>query len=138
MILFKVPGIPRPWPKENNAISSSGRRIVYHRDPTGELRQWRELVAIMARSAIDGAMFERGSPLVTSYEFYCPKPPNGKYPYMVTKPDLDNLGYAITNTLQGIAYADDCQIVHRTETKIYADGFEPHAIIKIEELEQKP
>lgn len=50
-----------------------------------------------------------------------------------TKPDLDNLGKAILDALNGgIAYNDDKQIVDLTLRKFYSDN--PRTVIMLEEI----
>ncbi|MFH1740686.1 MAG: RusA family crossover junction endodeoxyribonuclease [bacterium] len=135
MILFKVPGIPRPWPKKTLAPKKGGGMRMVPTDVRkvkgvkvyGTKQRWIEAVRLFAVKAIDWNKqpFPIGVPVIVSYEFYLPKPKKAKYNYMVTTPDLDNLAYAVTNALKGIIYHDDCQVVQMTAVKIYADGFEP-------------
>ena len=134
-LLFRVDGEPQPWPKENRA-NRNGKIWTYYRDPDGSKRAWREKVKLACIAACQGKpvpVFVRDVPVVVSYEFYCPKTVSCKHRFMVIKPDLDNLEYAVTNALNGVAYHDDRQIVARGKSfKMFADGFDPHAIIKIE------
>jgi len=146
-MIFKVPGIPQPWPKKTLAPKRGGGMRMVPTDARkvkgvrvyGTKQRWIEAVRLFAALAMRGRdLLGPDVAVVASYEFYLPKPKRPKYKYMVTTPDLDNLAYAVTNALRGIVYRDDCQVVQMTAVKIYADGFEPHAIIKIEELEAKP
>lgn len=50
----------------------------------------------------------------------------------VTRPDIDNLAYVVTNALKSIVYDDDSQIVDLTLRKRY--GEVPRTIIKVIEL----
>lgn len=50
----------------------------------------------------------------------------------VIRPDLDNLGYLVTNAMKGIIYADDSQIVELNQIKRYGDL--PRTIVQIREL----
>jgi Holliday junction resolvase RusA-like endonuclease len=136
-MIFKVPGIPRPWAKKEIARTKSGF-VVYTRDKDKSKARWVEAIQVCARSSMGGgdSIFGAGVPVVLSCEFYLPKPKKPKYPYAVTVPDLDNLAYAVTNALKGVVYHDDCQVVQMTAVKIYAVGFEPHALIKVERLEE--
>ena len=144
-ILFKVPGIPQPWPKKTLAPKTGGGmrlvptdvRKVHGIKVYGGKQRWIEAVRLFAALAMRGhELLGPNVAVVVSYEFYLPKPKRAKYRYMVTTPDLDNLAYAVTNALKGVVYKDDCQVVQMTAVKIYADGFDPHAVIKISTLEE--
>ncbi|MDY4677609.1 MAG: RusA family crossover junction endodeoxyribonuclease [Bifidobacterium tsurumiense] len=43
------------------------------------------------------------------------------------KPDLDNLFKLVTDALNGLAYADDSQIIHTVAFKIHPDRYMPRA-----------
>jgi len=52
--------------------------------------------------------------------FYVSRPQKPKSCHVITKPDLDNYLYGVTNLLKGIAYHDDNQIVTILPTaKVY-------------------
>jgi len=145
-IIFKVPGVPQPWPKKTLRRLKSGRMImlptdvrkVNGRNVYGGKQQWIESVRLFATIAMgDRPTFESNIAVIVSYEFYLPKPKHPQYRYMVTKPDLDNLAYAVTNALKGVVYKDDSQVVQMTAVKTYTNGFEPHTAIKISTLEDK-
>ena len=48
------------------------------------------------------------------------------------KPDWDNIGKAVCDALNGIAYRDDSQIVHSEVMKVWARDGVPKIIVKIE------
>lgn len=50
----------------------------------------------------------------------------------ISKPDLDNLAYLVTNAMKGIIYQDDSQIVEKYERKQY--GLDPRIVIEIRDL----
>lgn len=50
------------------------------------------------------------------------------------KPDIDNLGYLITNSLKNLVYKDDSQIVVQILKKFY--DIEPRTVIFIKTIEQ--
>lgn len=52
------------------------------------------------------------------------------------KPDLDNITKAVLDSLNGIAYHDDVQIVDATIQKWYSD--QPRVEVEIEEIAQQP
>lgn len=51
------------------------------------------------------------------------------------KPDLDNIGKAVADALNGIAYKDDAQIAELRIRKIYNDA--PKLIVELYEIETK-
>lgn len=52
----------------------------------------------------------------------------------VTRPDLDNMGYVVTNAMNGIMYKDDSQIVSLAMHKRY--GETAKIVIKINTYEE--
>jgi len=44
----------------------------------------------------------------------------GSYPHL-KRPDMDNIGKAATDGMNGIVYLDDSQIVYMTARKVYSD-----------------
>ena len=50
------------------------------------------------------------------------------------RPDVDNLGYLVTNALKGIVYADDSQVTDLILRKRYSDR--PRTVIKVIPLEE--
>jgi len=144
MILFKVYGIPQPWPKKTLAPKKGGGMRMVPTDVRkvkgvkvyGTKQRWIDAVQLSASLAMKGQeVLALKVPVIVSYEFYLSKPKSAKRKYMTTVPDLDNLAYAVTNALKGIVYEDDSQVVQMTAVKIYADGLPPHAIIKVSRLE---
>ena len=138
-IIFRVPGTPQPWPKKELTRNRAGRPVIYARDKHGDKKRWIEAVKVAGMAAMKRQpSIEAGVPVILSCEFYLPQPKKPQHKYMVVKPDLDNLAYAIANALSGVCYHDDRQIVQMTAVKLYAFGsFEPHALVKIERLEEK-
>ena len=47
----------------------------------------------------------------------------------IKRPDVDNLAYLVTNSLKGIVYADDSQVVDLILHKRY--GNDPRTVIKV-------
>jgi Holliday junction resolvase RusA-like endonuclease len=81
-------------------------------------------------------------PVAVSYSFYLPIPKSTsrvKTGQMdrnmikhISKPDLDNLAYLVTNAMKGIIYRDDSQIVEKCERKQY--GIDPRIVVEIRDL----
>ncbi len=53
--------------------------------------------------------------------------------YHITKPDIDNLEYIITNAMKKIVYHDDSQIVRKYSEKYYAE--DPKVIIQVIDID---
>lgn len=47
----------------------------------------------------------------------------------ITRPDLDNLAYLMTNAMKEIIYADDSQIVDQSHHKRYSE--DPRTVVKV-------
>lgn len=81
-------------------------------------------------------------PVAVSYTFYLPIPKatsKAKSGQMdrnmikhISKPDVDNLAYLVTNAMKGIIYHDDSQIVEKHERKQYSA--DPRIVVEIRDL----
>lgn len=59
-----------------------------------------------------------------------------RLPYPTKRPDWDNVGKLVADSLNGLAYLDDAQIVHATTVKRWATRDEAeHTVIRIRSLE---
>ena len=71
--------------------------------------------------------------------FYLDRPSSvskGKRPYPIVPPDTDKLLRAVGDSLSGVVYEDDSQIIRVLAWKTYADNREPGAFIRVNELSQ--
>lgn len=86
-------------------------------------KEWKEEVARQIKLSLPSPypLFKEG-PLVVNLDFYMPKPKSlpKKVIDHVKKPDLDNLGKAIKDAMNGLVYKDDSQVVHLIIRKMYA------------------
>lgn len=88
-------------------------------DATKQIRDY--LVALMSEAGV--SMFAGGVPLDVEMKFYLHKPKKPKHPVMPCgRPDCDNIAKLIMDAGNGILWADDCQIIRLTVTKMYADS----------------
>ena len=92
-----------------------------------ELNAWRDRIA----NAYVGEMFD--GPVVMRLLFILPKPKSVKRLWPHVKPDLDKLCRALGDSLEGIAYVNDSQIVILAASKIYGDN--PGVEIEISEVD---
>lgn len=55
----------------------------------------------------------------------------------VTKPDVDNMAYLLTNALKGIVYVDDSQVVEQHIYKVYDDLPRTEIVVKAIQTAEK-
>ena len=83
-----------------------------------ELLPWRKLVGLTARNA--GAK-PVGDPIRLELVFVLGRGKTVRRAYPTVKPDIDHLIRAIFDSLTGITYFDDGQVVEVTARKIYGE-----------------
>jgi Holliday junction resolvase RusA-like endonuclease len=59
-----------------------------------------------------------------------------KRPYPTVPPDLDKLIRGVGDSLTGVVYDDDSQVIRTLAWKVYADSREPGAFVRVNELSQ--
>ena len=106
---YVIPLRPIAWARTAFYL---GRRITpkNYRDFKTEIRNW--AVNIGEMSCLYGPLS-----IELRFNFKKPKTVQRQYPSVV--PDLDNLVKAIWDSLNGVAWADDAQIVELSASKIY-------------------
>lgn len=126
LLHFWVNGIPKPQGSKRAFQHPSTRRIVMTESAGAALKDWR--YDVKATAAIQMA----GRPLVSqpqgvhlSVHFVMPRPtslPKTKAtPACVKKPDLDKLIRAVCDSLKGVVYADDSQVISMSLQKRTAE-----------------
>lgn len=125
-IEFTVHGRPVPMARP---------RVTMHGTYTPkECRQYKNLVATAAKSVMrDNMMFE-AEPLECRVRFIFPLPKTRKNPWATSRPDLDNLYKAVTDSMIGIVYKDDAQIVRAFIEKAYEINGDGRAEIWVREI----
>lgn len=109
-ITFTVFGTPRPQGSTRAFVPKGWSRPIITSD-NPKLKPWRQQIA-GAAVALNIQPFERDVALAMSLSFYFEKPPSAKKRiYPTVKPDSDKLIRAILDSLTGILYADDAQVV---------------------------
>ena len=137
---FTVPGEPKP--KQRPRVSVVSGRITHAYTPA-ETVAYEAKVRNAYMDAYPAALpFPKLTPLEVEAVFYLPIPASWsrkarekaeagrKTP--TKRPDLDNLLKAILDAVNGIAWADDCQIIRTVCEKRYG---EPRAEITIRETD---
>lgn len=140
-VSFTVPFAPVPWQRAGVRWTNRGPR--HYTMP--ETRAWEETVAVYARSAMRGLAPFSG-PVGLDLQFSLAIPAGWaiwKREYAdrgdvapTVKPDLDNLEKAVKDSLNGIAWVDDAQVVRVQKTKVYAA--KPGVRIEIVQLAMFP
>jgi Holliday junction resolvase RusA-like endonuclease len=117
-------GVPEPQGSTRAfAIKRKGQ-------PTGQVvvtssnkkvKPWRQQVGWVAKEAMKGAPFYDEAPISLNMNFYFQKPKSlrGEAWAKVTKPDVDKLARAILDSLTGILYRDDSQVIGLDAQKSY-------------------
>jgi len=116
---FSVPGCPIPQGSIRAFMPKGWTRPVLTSD-NPKLKVWRATVNVAAQSAMrvqcqDRA--EKGVPLNITMAFYFRKPTSVKADSKTTKPDVDKLVRSIFDSLTGVVYTDDSQVVIVTAAK---------------------
>ena len=93
-ICFNVNGIPIP--KQSFRINKNGVHFQ-----TARVHNWQDTVAGEARIAMQGRD-PIAAPVSMEIDFYLPNH---------SRKDIDNLSKAILDSLNGIVFVDDCQVV---------------------------
>lgn len=130
-IQFRVDGEPQPFPKKR---SSRKTGMIYTHDPGGAKRGWMQAVAHFGELAMRAAglvqAFGPGDPIAMHCVFYRTKPTScpKRITRPITKPDLDNYAYSISNALIGVCYHDDSRVVAQLIEKRFADKEHPAGV----------
>lgn len=128
-IHFTIPGAPQPWSRARY----NGKTGRFYKSDTEQ--NYRAKVVGYFRAAKG---FELIGPLAVELTFYMPRPKTVKNVWACTRPDIDNLQKIIADSLNGLAYKDDCQIVNSIAQKIYHEvGGEPRTVVRIWEIDNK-
>jgi crossover junction endodeoxyribonuclease RusA len=127
-----VPGNPVPQGSKSAFIVGKRAIIVEGRnvrrkdgtfsDGRERFKAWRKTVAAYAAAeARRGDLTPATGAVAVALTFWLPRPkslPKRAF-YAVKKPDCDKLARAVVDSLTGIAYVDDSQIVSLRVTKVY-------------------
>ena len=127
-ITFEVYGLPIP--KGRPRFARRGKFMVAYTD--GKTKNAEDDFKL--QSLKYKPEFPSQSPLRLHLEFYMVKPKSKpkKITEWTTKPDIDNLQKLVMDSLNGIYWLDDSQIVELSGIKKY--GLRNHTLVKISEL----
>jgi len=138
VLRFFVPGIPRPGGSKKGFYNAKMRRVIITED-CKKNKDWRASVALCASEACKSPL---QGPLKFTFRFLLPRPKGHfgkrgllasapKYP--TTKPDGSKLARGTEDSLTGIVWRDDAQVVRQTVSKDYTLDT-PGCWITVEEL----
>ena len=133
-ITFDVIGRPAP---QGSKKSIGNNRFV---ESSKFLPAWRKAVRVAAEEAVTASTWARVSgPVELEVMFYLDRPSSiskTKRPYPIVPPDVDKLLRGVQDSLSGVIYEDDAQIIRCLAWKVYADTRVPGAFIRVNELSQ--
>lgn len=116
---FQVDGEPIPQGSVRAFMPKGWTRPVLTSD-NPRLKQWRATVNIAAQRAMEGQIASKGEPVQINIWFYFARPKMYGHPdYKTTRPDVDKLARSIMDSLTGVAYVDDSQVVKLVVWKLF-------------------
>lgn len=119
MLEFAIQIKPQGKARHRTRVVMIGRKPVamQYADPKAKAYEQAIRDAVISRyrgDPLDG-------PLIVSIYAWIKKPKSSKLLYPTTKPDADNIGKAVLDSLNGILWHDDKQVCQLTIHKVYAD-----------------
>ena len=130
MLAFTVYGKPEPQ-GSTRAFVVKGRPVITSANKG--LKAWRQQVSAAALAAVvAGTEFITLEPVSVAVDFYFDRPKSVKRAAMTVRPDVDKILRGTFDSLTGIVFADDSQVVKCVATKQY--GSPARAEISIEVL----
>lgn len=91
------------------------------------LKYWSDLVRLGAETVM-GEREPLDDAVSAKVTFYMPRPKTVIRKYPTPKPDLDKLQRAVFDSLTGVCYHDDCQVISVQAQKLYADEEHPPGV----------
>ena len=140
IVVFTVPGTPFAQPRHQIGRTKTGQRVAYLpklRDRrTGEFTRehpavaWKTAVGLYANSNKHPDWpIPKGQAVGLVCAFQKPAVRHARTQDWVSVPDWDNLAKAIADSLRGIAFDDDSQVIRGIELKDYSS--QPGATVRI-------
>lgn len=134
VITFTVYGIPQTK-GSTKAFFNKGMKFPVITNMNTKNKPWAQTVSAMAQEhRLEGCPYE--GPIKLSLIFRMPIPkslPKRTPSFMVKAPDLDKMVRSIKDSLSGVLYRDDRQVVCVEAHKIY--GTEPGVIVRVERID---
>lgn len=137
-IRFTVIGVPQPKGSTRAFMRPGGRFPIVTSD-NPKVKAWQKVVGLGAMAARGAGVPAWTGAVDLHVAFYLPRPQRlarKATPPHITRPDCDKLLRAILDSMIGICFADDGQVVSITATKAYAEaGDQPRATITVRPIE---
>lgn len=122
MISFFVTGQPITQGSKKGFVNPRTGRVIITDDAGAPRKHWRTLVT-------DNALYAMGeqppfpAPVYIDLTFFLPKPksaPKGRVTWPTKKPDIDKLTRPVLDSLKGVCYQDDSNIIDLAVKKEWA------------------
>jgi len=144
LVEFEVGGEARPQGTLVSQVRADGGRFLRH-GKGKRLEAWRSDIRMSATEKMNGREAYRGAVRV-DLRFYVARPKGhfGKrgllpsapaYPVKRSKGDIDKLTRTMLDSLSGIVFGDDAQVVDARLTKRFADGRSIGVSVRVETLD---
>jgi Holliday junction resolvase RusA-like endonuclease len=138
-ITFTVYGLPQPKGSVRAFMRPGGRFPIMTSD-NPKVKAWQKVVGLGAVAARGAGQEAELGPVELCVTFYLARPQRlarKATPAHLTKPDVDKLLRAILDSMIGICFRDDSQVVKVTATKAYAEADDrPRATITVQSVER--
>lgn len=134
-ICFTIPAVPVAQPRAR-ATTVHGQARMYEAKKTHPIHAFKATARMAAAAAYSGPPLD--GPISASLTFvFASKTKRMRKP-KATKPDCDNLAKGLLDSLNGLLFVDDGQVVELNVSKWHATGDEqPHVQVVIEQLNGK-
>lgn len=134
MTIFDVIGIPVPQ-GSMKAFIPKGRSYPVITTDNKSLKNWRDLVSLVAQDHAPEKPIKGAVQVMLLFRLPVPQSyPKTKKVYALKRPDVDKMCRAIFDSLSGIFWFDDSQVVDLRARKELAYNAQPGVTIVIEEL----
>lgn len=117
-VRFVVYGTPKPQGSTRAFIPKGWARAVITTD-NKKLKPWRQEISGMAKNESRPEAWMEAQPLIVHLYFFLAKPKSTKRARPTTKPDIDKLARGVLDSLTGILFRDDSQVVGLRADKHY-------------------
>jgi crossover junction endodeoxyribonuclease RusA len=133
MISFTAYGKPEPQGSTKAFyVKSLGRAVITSTNPKN--KSWRKTVGQAAQAAIGPGFTLWTGPVAVDLMFYLPRPQSirKREPPHITRPDIDKLTRSVFDSLTGVIWRDDGQVVQVSASKAFAPfGSEARAVVQV-------
>lgn len=130
----RIVAVGKPIPQGSKRIGKNARTggpIVIDDNPN--LRAWRHQVTLCAQAAHRGRPFDGPVTVDATFRLERPRAARDRQ-YPTVKPDADKLLRACLDSLSGVTYVDDAQVVGFVVRKLYSEKEPPGVTIVVKEV----